>query len=136
MIVAPLSTPLIIRALEKIRIRSDLSNDTLNYFLVKDPKFTRFYLLPKIQKRLHNVPGRPAISNCGFYTENIISFLDHHLQTIVQKVKSFIKDTNNFLRKLRVWINFRKVLFSALLMLLVFILSSPMRKALPHLESS
>ena len=68
----------IMRALEKFRIRGDLSNDTLNYFLVKDPKFARFYLLPKIHKRLHNVPGRPVISNCGFYTENISSFLDHH----------------------------------------------------------
>ena len=87
----------IMRALEKIRIRGDLSNDTLNYFLVKDPKFARFYLLPKIHKRLHNVPGRPVISNCGFYTENISSFLDHHLQPIAQKVNSFIKDTNHFL---------------------------------------
>ena len=32
----------IMRALEKIRMRGDLSNDTLNYFLVKDPKFARF----------------------------------------------------------------------------------------------
>ena len=39
---------------------------------VKDPKFARFYLLPKIHKRLHDVPGRPVISNCGFYTENRI----------------------------------------------------------------
>ena len=43
------------RALEKIRIRGDLSNDTLNYFLVKDSKFARFYLLTKIHQRLHNV---------------------------------------------------------------------------------
>ena len=35
-------------ALEKIKIRGDFSNDTLNYFRVKDPKFARFYLLPKI----------------------------------------------------------------------------------------
>ena len=89
----------IMHALEKIRIWGDLSNDTLNYFLVKDPKFARFYLLPKIHKRLHNVPGRPVISNCGFYTENISSFLDHHLQPTAQKVNSFIKDTNHFLRK-------------------------------------
>ena len=56
----------IMKALEKIRLRGDLSSDTLNYFLVKDPKFARFYLLPKIHKRLHDVPGRPVISNCGF----------------------------------------------------------------------
>lgn len=44
-----------LRALEKIRIRSDLSNDTFNYFLVKDSKFARFYLLAKFHQRLHNV---------------------------------------------------------------------------------
>ena len=88
-------------ALEKIRIRGDLSNDTLNYFLAKDPKYSRFHLLPKIHKRLHNIPGRPVISNCRFFTENISSFLDHHLQPITQKVNSFIKDTKLFLRKIR-----------------------------------
>ena len=88
-------------ASENIRIQGDLANYTLNYFLVKNPKFARFYLLPKIHKRLHNVPGRPVISNCGFYTENISSFLDHHLQPIAQKVNSFIKDTNHFLQKIK-----------------------------------
>ena len=64
----------IFKFLEKIRKRRDLSQDTLNYFLVKDPKFARFYLLPKVHKRLYDVPGRPVISNCGFYTENIPLF--------------------------------------------------------------
>ena len=91
----------IFKSLEKIRKRGDLSQDTLNYFLVKDPKFARFYLLPKIHKRLHDVPGRPVISNCGFYTENISSFLDFHLQPLAQKVKSYIKDTNHFLKKIK-----------------------------------
>ena len=38
-------------ALEKIRMRGNLPNDTRNYFLVKDPKFAKGYLLPKIHKR-------------------------------------------------------------------------------------
>ena len=46
-------------AVEKIR-RGDLSADNIKYFMVKDPKFARFYLLPKIHKRLENVPGRPV----------------------------------------------------------------------------
>ena len=91
----------IFKSLEKIRKRGDMSQDTLYYFLVKDPKFARFYLLPKIHKRLHDVPGRPVISNCGFYTENISSFLDFHLQPLAQKVKSYIKDTNHFLKKIK-----------------------------------
>ena len=65
----------IMKALEKMRLRGDLSSDTLNCLFVKNPKFTKFYLLPKTQKRLYDVvPGRPVISNCGFYTENISSF--------------------------------------------------------------
>ena len=91
----------IMQALEKIRIQGDLSNNAINYFLVKDPKLARFYFLPKTHMCLHNVAGRPVISNCGFYTENISSFLDHHLQPIAQKVNSFIKDTNHFLQKIK-----------------------------------
>ena len=91
----------IYKLLEKIRKRGNLSQDTLSCFLVKDPKFARFYLLPKTHKRLYDVPGRPVISNCGFYTENISSFLDFHLQPLAQRVKSYIKDTNHFLRKIK-----------------------------------
>ena len=87
-------------ALSKIQKRGDISNETLDYFLTKDPKLGRFYLLPKIHKRLHNVPGRPVISNSSFFTENISAFLDFHLQPLAREVKSYIKDTNDFLRKL------------------------------------
>ena len=34
------------------------------------------------------------------FTENIPSFLDFHLQPITEKVKSYVKDTNDFLKKL------------------------------------
>ena len=78
-----------------------MKKETIKYFEVKDPKFARFYLLPKIHKRLNNVPGRPVISNRGYYTENISAFLDFHLQPLAQAVKSYIKDTNDFLNKLR-----------------------------------
>ena len=89
------------KTIEKIRKRGDLKKETIKYFEVKDPKFARFYLLPKIHKRLNNVPGRPVISNCGYYIENISAFLDFHLQPLAQAVKSYIKDTNDFLNKLR-----------------------------------
>ena len=44
---------------------------------------------------------RPMISKCGFYTENISAFLDHQLKPIAMQVKSYIKDTNDFLKKPR-----------------------------------
>ena len=84
--------------LKKIRDRKDISDSTLDYFLVNNPKLGRFYLLPKIHKRLK--PGRPAISNSGYYTENISAFLEFHLKPLAQKVKSYNKDSNDFLRKM------------------------------------
>ena len=41
----------------------------------KQTKTRRFYLLPKIHKRPHYVPGRPVISNSGIFTEEISAFL-------------------------------------------------------------
>ena len=55
----------------KIRNTSGISDETLDYFLVNNPKLGRFCLLPKIHKRLHNVPGTPVISNSSYFTENI-----------------------------------------------------------------
>ena len=82
------------------KVREDISDETLHYFLVNSPKLGRFYLLPKIHKRLYNVTGRPVISNSEYYTENISAFLEYHLKPMAEKVTSYIKDTNNFLRKL------------------------------------
>ena len=64
--------------INKIRDRQEMDPDTLEFFDVDNPKLGRFYLLPKIHKRLKKVPGRPVISNAGYYTENISAFLDFH----------------------------------------------------------
>ena len=93
----------LMKTLKKKCVCGEVCRRTLlkDYFSVKDPKFARFYFLPRIHKLLHDVPGRPVISNCSYYTENISSFLDYHLQPLAQKVKSYIKDTNHFLNKLK-----------------------------------
>ena len=70
----------IIIVLRKIRNRGDNSDETLDYFLANEPRLGRFYLLPKIHKSLHNVPGRHAIYNSSYFTKNIFSFLDFHLK--------------------------------------------------------
>ena len=91
----------IFNALNNIMARGDQFADNLEYFFNKDPKFAIFYLIRKIHKWLHNVPDRPVVSNCGYYTENISSFLDYHLQPLAKKAESYIKDTNHFLKKLQ-----------------------------------
>ena len=77
--------------LRKIRNRGDISDKTLHYTLVNNPKLGRFYLLQKIHKRLHNVPDRPVISNSSYFPENISPFLDFHLKPLAQNVNPIFK---------------------------------------------
>ena len=55
----PNNTKPLMNTLENICKRGDICTDTLtNYFIIKDTTFARFCLLPKIHKRLYNVPGQ------------------------------------------------------------------------------
>ena len=77
--------------LSRVKNRGDIPSETLEYYFINKYKLVRFYLLPKIHKRLHNVRGRLVIFNSGFFTENISAFLEYHLKPLSQNVKSFIK---------------------------------------------
>ena len=89
---------------ENLQRKSIIQEREKNYFKFNFKKATnlgKLYLLPKIHKGLSNVPGRPVISNCGASTEKVSEFLDHQLQPIMKKGNSYIKDTGDFLEKLR-----------------------------------
>ena len=60
----------------------------MDYFFNKNPSVGRFYLLPKIHKRLNNIPGHPVISKYGYFTENVSACLDYHLQPLARQVRS------------------------------------------------
>ena len=59
------------------------------------------YLLPKIHKQLSNVPGGPIISSGVAPTEKVSKFLDSHMQPIMRKGWSYIKDSQDFINKSR-----------------------------------
>ena len=63
----------------------------------------KLYLLLKIDKRMFNIPGMPVISNCGTLTENVSEFMDSHLQPIMKKGLSCIKDSGDFISNIK-WI--------------------------------
>ena len=46
-------------------------------------------------------PGRPLISGCNTPTAKISAFVDHHLKPLAAAAPSYVKDTNEFLKKLR-----------------------------------
>ena len=89
---------------KSLKARGIISEKELQHFTYKYKKTTslgKMYLLPKIHKRLYDVPGRPVISNCGTPTEKVSEFLDHHLKPVMQEGDSYIKDTGDFLNKIK-----------------------------------
>ena len=81
-------------------IDDEIDEETYNYLLPRRSRPARFYILPKIHKNKDNPPGRPIVSATSHSTEHISQFVDAHLDPLVPKLPSYIKDTTHFLRKL------------------------------------
>ena len=62
--------------LEKTGCITEKQLKYLSYEYRKATNFGKTYFLFKSHKRLHNVPGRPVISNCGKPSEKCSEFLD------------------------------------------------------------
>ena len=87
-----------------LKRRGFITEKQLKYFTYEYRKATNFgklYLLPKIHKRLFNVPGRPVISNCGTPTEKCSEFLDYHLKPVMKNSWSYLKDSGDFVKKMK-----------------------------------
>nr|XP_058942951.1 uncharacterized protein LOC131771192 [Pocillopora verrucosa] len=100
----PLENPMVTDTLKKVNeLIAQLHNgkhidDMTKKWLSQTPNPPRipiFYTLTKIHKPLP--VGRPIISGCEGPTERISSFVDHLLQPIAQKQKSYLKDTTDFI---------------------------------------
>ena len=89
---------------KELKRKGCISEKTLKYFTYEFKNSTNLgtlYLLPKIHKRLENVPGRPIISNCGSPTEKVSEFLDFHLKSVMQNGASYVRDSNDFKNKIK-----------------------------------
>ena len=71
---------------------------TANSLLEEKIKTPEFLLLPKIHKA--NNPGRSVISSVNCHTSRISEFVVHYLQPEVKKLKSYVKDTTDFIKKI------------------------------------
>ncbi|XP_076442819.1 uncharacterized protein LOC143281494 [Babylonia areolata] len=63
--------------------------------ITKEPQESRFYMLPKIHKPDNS--GRPIVSACACPTVQLSAFLDRLFQPLVEKLPTYIKDTNRTL---------------------------------------
>ena len=65
-----------------------------------------FYVLPKTHKTPDNslplhYPGRPIVSACNSPTENISKYIDYVLKPVMFNLPSFVKDTSDFISKVK-----------------------------------
>ena len=58
-----------------------------------------FYMLPKIHKP--NNPGRPVISSVNSHTEKLSAYVDEFLRPLAQALPSHIRDTTDFIIRLK-----------------------------------
>ena len=87
-----------------LKQKRKITEKQLKYFTIKHKKATnlgRMYLLPKIHKRLYNVPARLVISNCERPTEKAPEFLDYLLMEVMQNRWYYINDSNSFIKKIK-----------------------------------
>ena len=84
--------------------KGKITEKQLKYFTIENKKATnlgKMDFLPKIHKKLYDVPGRPVISNCGSPTEKDLEFLDNQLKEVMQNRWSYIKYSNDFIKKIK-----------------------------------
>ena len=67
-------------------------------------------MFPKIHKPEN--PGRPVISSVNCHTNSISQYVDHHPQTHNKELKSYVKDSTDFIKKID---NLGKILENSIL---------------------
>lgn len=103
-------TKILIRdILERLHQKRFISTKQLQYLSGPDsPRNRIFYLLPKIHKppEKWTVPGevpcgRPIVSDCGSESCRVAEYIDHFINPLSQKHNSYIKDTYDFINKIK-----------------------------------
>ena len=85
--------------LQNMTDKQTINKEIFNYLRPQKPQTSRFYILPKIRK--DGIPRRSTVLSCGAPTEKISQFVDFYLKPLVVKTPSYIKDTTEFLLKLK-----------------------------------
>ncbi|CAJ0960814.1 unnamed protein product [Ranitomeya imitator] len=79
---------------------SIISKKQMEYLSVEYPTIATFYVLPKVHKNASCPPGRPIVAGNNSFTEPICKLIDFVLHPMVETLPSYLKDTNDVLRKM------------------------------------
>lgn len=94
---------------QKIYEKKTINAKQRNYLIGdSEPRARRFYLLPKIHKDpskwskpFEVPPGRPIVSDCNSETYRSAEFIDYYLDPLAKIHKSYIRDTYDFIDKIK-----------------------------------
>ena len=75
-----------------------LTSDIAKRLKIEECRTPKFYILQKIHKE--GFPGRPVVSSINCHTTSLLKFIDNYIQPLARKLKSYIKDTTDFINKL------------------------------------
>ncbi|KAI2647985.1 hypothetical protein H4Q32_026593 [Labeo rohita] len=102
------SIPRIQQTVQKLLEEGNLHKKQADYLIGEQiPRSRRFYILPKIHKPRDTwptpnmPPGRLTVSDCGSESYRIAEFIDFYLNPLSTKHKSYIKDTYDFVEKIK-----------------------------------
>jgi peptide-methionine (R)-S-oxide reductase len=80
--------------------QGEISRKCSRYLQNSNPRTSELYLLPKVHKNKLPMPGRPIVSANNSPTERISEFADFFLKPLVQKTRSYVRDTTDFINKI------------------------------------
>lgn len=87
--------------LKRALLEGEISEGEYKYMVQDNPIRPVIYTLPKIHKDLLHPPGRPIVSGIGSLTEPLSQYVDSHIKDLVYELPSHLKDTTDFLNKLK-----------------------------------
>ena len=103
------TVPMVQKIINTLYIKKFINVKQKTYLLGSgEPRIRRFYMLPKIHKKPQSwsvpfkiPPGRPIVSDCGSETYQTAKFIDFYLNPLSKLHTSYIKDTFDFVQKIK-----------------------------------
>ena len=86
------------RTINELKSSHLLNEKIAHDLLSSEAKTPQFKMLPKVYKEGN--PGRPVVSSIDCHTTKISKYIDNQLQPHVKELKSYVKDSTDFMRKI------------------------------------
>ena len=84
---------------DHLHIERVITDDFRLFAIRRNTNPVRFNLLPRVHEE--GLPGRPVVYACGSATEGMSEIVDFFLQPYMPNIPSSIKDTDDFIRRIR-----------------------------------